>query len=81
MGGEILSSVHAFPLSCLETINTFSETSNNYPDVVNTKRGWQGFPGGPVVKNPPASAGDTGLILVWEDPTCLGATEPVPHSY
>ena len=27
-----------------------------------------GFPGASVVKNPPASAGDVGLILVWEDP-------------
>ena len=26
------------------------------------------FPGGPVVKNPPANAGDLGLILGWEDP-------------
>ena len=39
VGGEILSSVHAFPLSCLETINAFSETSSNYPDIVNIKRG------------------------------------------
>ena len=28
------------------------------------------FPGGPVVKNPPASAGDTGSI--WDYPTCCG---------
>ena len=27
-----------------------------------------GFPGGSVVKNPPANAGDVGLILGWEDP-------------
>ena len=26
-----------------------------------------GFPGGSVVKNPPANAGDVGLILGWED--------------
>ena len=26
-----------------------------------------GFPGGSVVKNPPANAGDMGLILGWED--------------
>ena len=31
------------------------------------------FPGGTVVKNPPA--------LVWEDPTCHEATKPVHHSY
>jgi len=31
------------------------------------------FPGGPVVKNPPANAGD----VVQEDPTGPGATEPM----
>ena len=34
------------------------------------------FPGGPVVKNPPANAGDMGQSLVQEDPTCYGATKP-----
>ena len=29
---------------------------------------WVDFPGGAVVKNPPASAGDTGSILGQEDP-------------
>jgi len=28
----------------------------------------QGFPGGSLVKNPPANAGDTGSSLGWEDP-------------
>ena len=35
------------------------------------------FPGGPMVKNPPARAGDTGSIPVPEDPTGHGATKPV----
>ena len=26
-----------------------------------------GFPGGSVVKNPPANSGDMGSILIWED--------------
>ena len=39
------------------------------------------FPGGPVVKNPPASAGDTGSTLVWEDFTCRRATKPMHHNY
>ena len=39
------------------------------------------FPGGAVVKNPPANAGDTGSSLVWEDPTCCGATKPMSHNY
>ena len=41
------------------------------------------FSGIPVVQNLPAKAGDTGAIpgppLVQENPTCLGATEPVHH--
>ena len=40
-----------------------------------------GVPGGTVVKNPPANAGDTGSSPVWEDPTCDGATKPVRHTY
>ena len=37
--------------------------------------------GGPVVANLPASAGDTGLTPVWEDPTCQGAAKAVYHNY
>ena len=37
-----------------------------------------GFPGDSMVKNLPASTGDMGLSLVWEDPTCQGVTMPVP---
>ena len=39
------------------------------------------FPGGTVVKNPPANAGDTVRALVQEDPTCCRATKPVCHNY
>ena len=35
------------------------------------------FPGGLVVKNPPDSARDIGLIHVWEDSTCHVATKLV----
>ena len=45
----------------------------------NRKSGY--FHGGAVVKNPPANAGNTGLIPVWEDPTCHGAPKPVHHNY
>ena len=38
------------------------------------------FAGGPVVKNPPINAGDTGSVLVWEDPTCCGAVKPMHHN-
>ena len=37
------------------------------------------FPGGPVVKNLPANAEDTGSVLVQEDPTCRRASKPVHH--
>ena len=41
---------------------------------------WEkGFPAVSVVKNPPACAGDTGLILAWENPTGHGATKPNPQ--
>ena len=48
------------------------------------------FPGGAVVKNLPANAGNTGSspdpgtrvqALIREDPTCRGATKPVCHNY
>jgi len=39
------------------------------------------FPGGPVVKNLPASAGDMGSIPGLEDPTCHGKTKPEGHNY
>ena len=41
----------------------------------------RGFPGGAVVKNPPASAGDTGRALVWEDPTGRGTAKPMHQNY
>ena len=40
-----------------------------------------GFPGGAVVKNPLANAGDMGSSPGLEDPTCPGATKPVRHNY
>ena len=41
----------------------------------------QGFPGGSVIENPPANAGDTSQSLIWEDPTCLRATKPMCCNY
>ena len=43
------------------------------------KRHLSDFPGGPMDKNLPANAGDLGWTLVREDPTCFGATKPVPQ--
>ena len=34
---------------------------------IKKKKTSEGFPGGSVVKNQPANAGDTGLIPDWED--------------
>ena len=44
------------------------------------RKGW-GFPGGSVVKNPPANAGDTDLIPGPEIFHCRGATKPMCHNY
>ena len=39
------------------------------------------FPGGSVVKNPPANAGTQVGSLSQEDPTYLGTTKPLHHNY
>ena len=40
-----------------------------------------GFPGGSVVKNPPANAGDMVRSLVWEDPTMPQSNQAMDHNY
>ena len=52
-----------------------------YSFLVRSPLSWYSFPGGPVVKNPPASTGDMGLIPVKVDPTCCGVTKPVHHNF
>ena len=47
----------------------------------NLKTGDRDFPGGTVVKNPPANAGTWVRALVREDTTCHGATKPMCHNY
>ena len=42
---------------------------------------YRGFPGGPVVKNPSANAGDIGSTSGWGRSTCLGATKSVLHNH
>ena len=59
--------------------DTYTVLYVNYISV--KKKGERGFPGGTVVKNPPANAGTWVPALVWEDPTCHGATKPVRHNY
>ena len=41
----------------------------------------QDFPGGQVVKNPPANAGDKGSMPGPEESTCCGVAGPMPHSH
>ena len=41
----------------------------------------QGFPGGPVVRHPPAMQVPQVQSLVQEDPMYHGATKPVHHNY
>ena len=41
---------------------------------------FQGFPGGSVVKNLPANAGDTGSIPDPEDPKCCGTAKLICHN-
>ena len=53
----------------------------HFVQKIYTKINEMGLPGGTVVENLPAKAGDTVQALVWEDPTCCGATRPVSHNY
>ena len=41
---------------------------------------WKDFPGGSVVKNLPANAGDTVQSRIREDPTCHGSAKPIHHN-
>ena len=54
----------------------------NGPEVrVLSNRAVRDFPGGTVVKNPPASAGDMDSIPGLGRPTCHGTAKPVSHNY
>ena len=52
-----------------------------YPYQELVKLDLSGFPGGSVVKNLPASAGDTGLIPDPGGSHGMQATKPMSHSY
>ena len=56
-------------------------TSPKTQHLMSLKRKRQGFSGGSVVRDPPASAGDRGSIPDPEDSTCLRASKPIHHSY
>ena len=59
---------------------TTVEPRNNHITLSKSKGYDRGFPGGAVVENLPANAGDAGSSLVLEDPTCHGATGSVSHN-
>ena len=48
-------------------MNLLNSTGNDSHYFVLIYEKNKGFPSGSVVKNPPANAGDTGLIPDWED--------------
>ena len=56
-----------------------SEFTKSLLPVVKT--GSWDFPDGLVVKNPPANAGDMGLIPGLGRSTCYGTTKPMQHCY
>ena len=51
------------------------------PNCLDSRKRPGGFPGGSVVKKPPANSGDTGLIPDPEVPTGRRATKPACHNY
>ena len=53
---------------------------NELVDCLHLKSISQDFPGGPVVKNLPASSGNTGSIPGPGSSTCRGPTKPALHS-
>ena len=52
-----------------------------YPEKTIIQKESLGFPGGAVVENLPAYAGDTGSSPGWEDPTCCRAAGTVSYNY
>ena len=53
--------------------------SERYYTYVEKLAQFRDFPGGTVVKNPPANAGDMGSVR--EDPTGRRAAKPMHHNY
>ena len=56
------------------------EPKINHGGGIHGTENGRGFPGGPVVKNPPASEGDTGLIPCFGEIPHTGATKPGHHN-
>ena len=69
-----------------EKYPVYSSGGNKWYQLPNTQFGFiikklKGFPGSSVVKNPPPMQEIRVRSLIWEDPTCRGAAEPVQHNY
>ena len=64
---------------CEATLEKRRERTQCMPQGSDNLKWEKGFLAISVVKNLPANAGDAGLILVRENPTCHGATKPNPQ--
>ena len=73
----------------LKNVHSYYYNSNFNPSLYPTfslqmeefKISERGFPGGAVVKNCLPMEGTWVWDMVWEEPTCRGATKPVRHNY
>ena len=69
-------------LSNLTVVAQLSSFRDHFESVLWSFKSHPGdFPGGAMVKNPPANAGDGVRALVREHPTCCRETKPVCHNY
>ena len=78
-----LTSVETIHCSCCTGwwILLYNPHSSGSSTQMHSKEVFQGFPGGTMVKNPPANAGDMGSSPGLEYPTCRRATKPMCHNY
>ena len=66
---------------CLHWLNTLAVLWTELGNVLDGAFKSVVFPGGPEVKNSPASARDEVSIPVQEYPMCSGTTKPTCHNY
>ena len=72
---------YIIPKRYLQIMRRYDPSSTvNKAEAVFKSLHWD-FPGGAVVKNPPANAGDMGSSPGPKDHTCCGAAKPVRHNY
>ena len=61
--------------------NVPNRTRNDINSIEKIKLQPKGFPGGQWLRICLPMQGTRVRALVWEDPTCRGATRPVSHNY